>query len=389
MKHITLMTIPLLAASMWVNVHATDATKPPSAKAATALTPAKADAPGAQKEKKVLMGYYPNWSHYAGYTADKIPFKYMTHLLYAFYITDNSGNLANSDPNDADNFKDVIRLGHEAGVKILLSIGGAGQSEGFKAVASSSSARANFIKNALKLCDQFGLDGIDIDWEFPTEGEGDAQLKLHQEIRAAFDKQPRKILFTAAVPATNWFGQWSKDETFKQLDFLNCMTYDYMGTWEKTVIPNSGMDQSKATLDYYDSRGIPHSKLVLGAAFYGKSFDGGTSMGSAFQGKGSGNDGLLDWKDLLAQFEAVPYKIRWDEKTQSEYAVGNEEIIVFNGIPSTRARGEYVRNSDYAGVMLWDLLGDVQDPKKSLLVALYRGLRGTNKSGMALPSSTP
>lgn len=382
MKYSALKSIPWFAAALWVNVHATDAAKTAAQKAA----PAPMKSASQAQEKKFLMGYYPNWSHYNGYTADKIPFEYMTHLLYAFYLTDPAGNLTNSDPLDAENFKDVIRLGHAKGVKIILSIGGAGQSDGFKAVAASAGARANFIKNALKLCDQYQLDGIDLDWEFPAEGDGENQVKLHQEIRAAFDKQPRKILFTAAVAATNWFGQWSKDEAFKALDYLNCMTYDYMGTWEKAVIPNSGMDLSKGTLDYYEQRGIPRSKLVLGAAFYGKSFDGGTDMGSPFQGKGSGNDGLWDWKDLLAQFEAVPYKIRWDEKTQSEYAVGNDEIIVFNGIPSTRARGEFIRNSDYAGVMLWDLLQDTPDPKKSLLVALYRGLHGTNHSPLSAPS---
>jgi chitinase len=167
------------------------------------------------------------------------------------------------------------------------------------------------------------------------------------------------------------------------------MTYDYMGTWEKAVIPNSGMDQSKATLEYFEKRGIPKSRLVLGAAFYGKSFDGGTGMGSSFAGMGSGNNGIWVWKDLLKQFDATEYKIYWDEKTQSEYALGNDEIIVFNGIPSQRIRGEYIRNSEYAGVMLWDLSCDVLDRDKSLLVSLYRGLRGSDKGPMKTPPSGP
>jgi chitinase len=359
----------MLATAFLGNIHATEA------KASKAIA----------KEKKFLMGYYPNWSHYSGFTADKVPYDYLTHILYAFYITDNSGNLTNSDPLDGANLKELIRLGHEKDVKILLSIGGASQSEGFKAVVASPSTRANFIKNCLKLADEFKFDGIDLDWEFPAEGDADNQLKLHREMRAALDKQPRKILFTAAVAATDWFGKWSHDETFHLLDYLNVMSYDYMGTWEKLVIPNSGMDLSKESMAYYEKRGIPRNKLVMGAAFYGKSFDGGTGMGSAFEGKGSGNDGIWQWKDLLIQLKAAPYKVAWDEKTQSEYAIGNEEIIVFNGIPSQRVRGEYVRNSDYAGVMLWDLNGDVPDIRKSLLVSLYRGLRGTNREALKVP----
>ncbi len=349
----------------------------------------QAQAVPAETENKFLMGYYPNWSHYSGFTADKIPYDYLTHILYAFYITDNGGNISNSDPLDGENFKKLVKNAHAKGVKVLLSIGGASQSEGFKAMSASSGSRANFIKNCIKVAEDLKLDGIDLDWEYPAEGDGDNQEKLHREMRAALDKLPRKILLTAAVPASDWWARHSTDEAFKLLDYLNVMTYDYMGTWEKYVIPNSGFDMSTATLEYYEERGIPRSKLLLGAAFYGKSFDGATGMGSTYTGKGSGHDGIWLWKDLLKQFEAVPYNIMWDEKTKSEFALGNDEIIVFNGLPSQRVWGEYVRNSEYAGVMFWDMLCDVEYKSKSLLVSLFRGLRGINRDSMVTPPPGP
>jgi chitinase len=374
MKSKLMMIATALAASLLVEVHAAEP---------------KAPKASASEGKKVLMGYYPNWSHYNGFTAEKIPFDYLTHLLYAFYITDNSGNLSNSDPLDAPNFKEVIRLGHEKGVKILVSIGGASQSASFPLVAASAANRANFIKNCIKLAEETNLDGIDIDWEYPLEGDGENQLKLHREMRAALDKLPRKVLFTAAVPPTDWWAHWSQDESFRLLDYVNVMTYDFMGTWEKNVIPNCSMNQTKTALEYFEKRGVPRSKLVPGAAFYGKSFDAAKGMGDVHEGKGSGNDGIWMWKDLLVQLQSAPYKVGWDEKTQSEYAIGNEETIVFNGIPSQRVLGEFVRGSDYPGVMLWDLNGDVPDTKRSLLVALYRGLRGTNRGSMQVPQAAP
>ena len=341
-------------------------------------------------EKKPLMGYYPNWSHYSGYTADKIPFDYLTHILYAFYITDGAGNLSNSDALDADNFKNLIRLAHAKGVKVLVSIGGASQSEGFKSMAARKNSRTNFVDNCLKLANDMALDGIDLDWEYPdTTIHGENQLLLHRQMRAALHKLPRKVLFTAAVPGSAYWAKWSKDEAFQLLDYLNVMTYDYMGTWEKAVIPNSGMDLSTQALEYFVSRGIPKQKLVIGAAFYGKSFDGGTGMGSAYTGLGSGENGNWPWKDLLKQLETAPYTISWDEKTQSEFAIGNDEIIVFNGLPSQVVRGKFIKDTDYAGVMLWDLLSDDRDPKKSLLVALYRGLRGTSSATLVTPPAGP
>lgn len=374
MKSKFMMTASMLMAALCVDIHATE-TKAPKA---------------AAEGKKILMGYYPNWSHYNGFTADKIPFEYLTHLLYAFYVPDNAGNLVNSDLPDAENFKEVIRIGHEKGVKILVSIGGASQSATFPVIAASASARANFVKNCVKLADDFKLDGIDIDWEYPLENDGENQLKLHREMRAALDKLPRKVLFTAAVPPTDYWAHWSQDESFRLLDYVNIMTYDFMGTWEKNVIPNCSMDQTKGALEYFEKkRGVPRAKLVAGSAFYGKAFDAATGMGSAHEGKGSGNDGIWQWKDLLVQLKSSPYQVHWDEKTQSEYAVGNEETIVFNGIPSQRVLGDFVRTSDYPGVMLWDLNGDVPDTKQSLLVALYRGLRGTNHGALTVPPAAP
>ena len=366
-----------LAAALCLSAHAAESKGPKeAAKAAT--------------ERKMLMGYYPNWSHYNGFTAEKIQYEYLTHILYAFYIPDNAGNLSNSDALDAENFKNLIKLSHEKGVKVLVSIGGASQSQNFPILAAAPGTRANFIKNCIKLADDFNIDGIDLDWEYPLENDGANQLKLHREMRAALDAHPRKILFTAAVPPVDYWAHWSEDESFRLLDYVNIMTYDFMGTWEKNVVPNCSMDQTKASLKYFEEkRGVPRSKLVAGSAFYGKSFDAATGMRQPHEGKGSGNDGIWQWKDLLGQFKAVPYKIHWDEQTQSEYALGNEEIIVFNGLPSQRVLGDFVRTSDYPGVMLWDLNGDVPETKKSLLVALYRGLRGTNKNALQTPPPGP
>jgi GH18 family chitinase len=371
MKSKMIMAAAAVAAALFGNIHATEA---------------KAPAEG----KKMLMGYYPNWGQYSGFKADKIPFQYLTHLLYAFYVPDPGGNLANSDPTDEANLRNVIKIGHDKGVKILVSIGGASQSQNFPILAASASARTNFVKSCVKLATDLNLDGIDIDWEYPLENDGDNQLKLLRELKEALGKMPRKVLLTAAVPPTDYWAHWSKDESFQILDYVNIMTYDFMGTWEKNVIPNCSMDQTKQALEYFEKkRGVPRSRLVPGAAFYGKSFDGATGMGSTHNGKGSGNDGTWQWKDLLGQLQAAPYKVHWDPKTESEYAVGNEETIVFNGIPSQRVLGEYVRNSDLPGVMLWDLNGDVPETQKSLLVALFRGLRGTNHGPLVTPPTAP
>ena len=58
---------------------------------------------------------------------------------------------------------------------------------------TSSSKRAAFVKSAVQMVEDYGLDGVDIDYEFPettTQGEGLASLVT--ELRTAFDALQKK-----------------------------------------------------------------------------------------------------------------------------------------------------------------------------------------------------
>ncbi len=335
--------------------------------------------------KKYIMGYYPNWGQYSGFKAENIRYEMYTHIMYSFYKTNPNGDLFNADETDQDNFVKMIKLAKENNVKLIVSIGGADQSEGFAELSKTADRRKFFIDNMLGMVKEFDVDGFDIDWEYPvtplnpgtTRDDKEGHRLLFIETRAAFDAHlaatGKKIEFSAALPATDWWARHITDESLHQLDHLMLMTYDYMGTWEKSILPNSGIPRSLATMKYYEDRGLPKDKLIMGYAFYGKSFNGGTKLGGDYDGKGSGLDGIQLWNKLLKQLKTTKYEVTYDEETGSEIAVGNGEIIVFNGIPSTVAKTKYMReHPEYPGIMFWDMLSDFGVPAKhSLLVAMY------------------
>lgn len=338
-------------------------------------------------EDRMLLGRYPNWARYAGFPAEQVPFQYLTHLLYASFASDAGGVVLNSDPLDQGNFLVLARLSKEKGVKLSLSIDAAGAGTPFDVMAGKPGARDRFIRNCLALADRHGLDGIDLAWDFRAAGDGDRRLMLLREMRAAVDKHPRKLLLTSQVSASDrWAGRLA-DEFFTLPDFLVVTVSDYEGSRDRLAAPVGGIEESRAALRYFEKRGVPPARLVLESPFFGRSFDGASGLGSRYFGKGSGNGGAWRWKDLLEHLRKAEFRISWDAASKSEVAVGDRETIVFNGIPSQRARGELIRSGEWAGVAALDLPSDTLEEGKSLLVALFRGLGGPR--GAAKPPLGP
>jgi GH18 family chitinase len=53
------------------------------------------------------------------------------------------------------------------GTKIMVAIGGWGNTDGFSEAAKSDQSRELFARNVQKMIDVTGADGVDIDWEYP------------------------------------------------------------------------------------------------------------------------------------------------------------------------------------------------------------------------------
>ena len=375
-----------------------------------------------QEKKQMLAAYYPNWGQYSGFKAEDIPYHLVTHILYAFYKTNPNGDLFNSDPTDEANLRALIDSCRANNVTIFLSIGGADQSDGFSELARKPETRKNFVDNMIKLAESHGFDGFDIDWEYPHEAPGadpektfpgapgvdpvygndDADTRWAElfflDLRKGLDEYNKRtgkhVLLTAAVPGSDYWARWTTDASYKALDLLMVMSYDFMGTWEKRVKCNASTKQGWEIVKYYESRGIPKERLVQGLAFYGKSFnerkDPRTGkalplqLGGEFDGTGSGSGGTHYWSKLLDQLKIAKYEVTFDEDLGCEYAVGNQEIIVFNGTKSMQHTVRSVReraDEGYPGVMYWDMLGDAGVPDSlSLLIAVHNELYQTHAS---------
>ncbi|MGE8227645.1 MAG: glycosyl hydrolase family 18 protein, partial [Stenotrophomonas sp.] len=66
----------------------------------------------------------------------------------------------------------VAKRADNPSLQIVLSIGGWGAGN-FSEAAATAPARARFIDSSVALMHQFKLDGLDVDWEYPTLGDAD------------------------------------------------------------------------------------------------------------------------------------------------------------------------------------------------------------------------
>ncbi|KAI1764673.1 glycoside hydrolase family 18 protein [Hypoxylon sp. FL1150] len=182
---------------------------------------------------------------------------------------------------------DEARSKFSPGTKILVAIGGWGDSAGFDTGAYSDESRATFARNVAAMVDDTGADGVDIDWEYPG-GNGEDWKKIPNEARAwqiaAFPKfladirsalGPDKIM-SAAVPGLPHdmiaFTSETVPHIMESLDFLNIMTYDLMNRRDNVTKHHTGVQASLTALHAYMNNGATPDKVNMGFAFYAKYF---------------------------------------------------------------------------------------------------------------------
>ncbi|KAI9683776.1 MAG: hypothetical protein M1822_005966 [Bathelium mastoideum] len=180
-----------------------------------------------------------------------------------------------------------VRMKFPQDTKVIVSIGGWGDSEGWPDAAADDTSRKQFAQNVATMVDDTGADGVDIDWEYPG-GNGEdykrnpndervweieAYPKLLAEIRAALGAN--KIM-SAAVPGLRRdmlaFTSQTMPQIMESLDFLNVMTFDLMNRRDNVTRHHTGIKASIDSVDAYLDMGIPSAKINLGFAFYVKWF---------------------------------------------------------------------------------------------------------------------
>jgi chitinase len=334
-----------------------------------------------------VVAYFPIWLRNSGYTERDVDFTIVSHIAHFSVVPRTDGSIEIPDwgpfPDPA-----LLNRAHASGAKVSLVVGGdhAEATRGFAGLAASSATRATFVRNLMKLVDGNGYDGVDIDWEFPQSAADRANLTaLVSDLRAALG--PNRTLSMAAPPA-DWNGQWlDLDALVPNLDWVGVMTYDLSGpSWSENAghnaplypshIGNTAHAGSTFTVDssraYYESRGVPPSKLLIGLPFFGERFDGAGNIGQPLRNT-SGT--ALDYREI-AGMAGHGWEQRRDPAAEVPYLVSTSGtgVISYDDAASIEAKCSYTVSQGLGGVIVWHLGKDGAGVDQPLLQAA-RGCR--------------
>ena len=218
---------------------------------------------------KRIVGYVTSW----GKTLPDP--KLLTNINYAFgHVTDSFDGVRIDNPGRLRSVVDLKKKNKK--LQVQLSVGGWG-SGNFSEMAADPEKRKAFAKDCKRVVDEYGLDGIDIDWEYPgSSAAGISSSKadianynlLMKDLREVLGP---KALLTLASPATVGFYEFKPMMPY--VDFINVMAYDLnRPPYHHSSLfrsPLSGDMTADEGIRAHISGGVPAEKLVLGVPFYG------------------------------------------------------------------------------------------------------------------------
>lgn len=265
-------------------------------------------------------------------------------------------------------------------LKVLLMIGGWGdKADGFSMMARDARKRTLFCQSCKEHIDNYGLDGIDIDWEYPTAGP--SENGRHPDDTRNFNlvlKELRETIgntkiISYASSASADYVDWKTAMLY--MDYVNVMTYD-MGDppyhnaplyYSAAITRKRSVDQS---ITQHFAAGVPLNRQVMGVPFYGHGTDpykddvkfnemAGIFSSSKYEGKN-----IRKW-DAVAK---VPYLV--DEAGTFLLGYDDQESVTY--------KGQYVVQKNLLGAMFWEYRHD--DSQGTLRKALCKAIYGSEST---------
>lgn len=276
-------------------------------------------------------------------------------VIYAFVEINPDGTLYVPSPTY---LRQLVQLKLEKPeLQVIAAIGGWG-TDGFSDAAATPASRYNFARQARDLVNQYGLDGIDIDWEYP--GSSAAGIKSSPQDRENFTlllTALRDVLGNNAWLSVAGTGDSAYIRNSAEIaniapliNYFNLMSYDFTAgeTDENGRKHQANLYPSDLSLPGYSiddmvnnliEAGMPSEKILLGVPFYGR-------LGATI---------TKSYDELRKNYiNKNGYEVAFDKQAQVPYLVKNGKFAMsYDDALSIFLKGQYVLRNCLGGIFSW------------------------------------
>jgi chitinase len=325
---------------------------------------------------------YRNYSQ-----VDDLFFETLDVINTAFITANGQGNLSGS--SYLSNVKQYIMpRAKENGNWVIMSVA---PESSWSSIASSQQSIDTLANQIVEFINVHGFDGVDIDWETPTDSEKTRFTALMKTVYQKVKSNNPNHLVTTAITGGMWQPpRYDLINSQIYLDYINLMTYGMTSSngqyqnalYKSTTFHNTslklGASLNTASIDesvkmLKNSYGVPYSKIVVGVAFYGikqtRTYNEQTNTFDAFKNAGSVYYNHIE----NIYMTDSSYELVYDTGAGVPYIYKKDgtEFISFDNPQSILEKGNYILKNKLGGMMFWEY---GTDPTNRLLEAVKQGM---------------
>lgn len=277
-------------------------------------------------------------------------------------------------------------------LKFILSLVN-GRSNAFTSVCADQEKMNVMGRECQRLIKEQGLDGIDMDWEYPCVPSNNQDTcpedkyrftQLCKTLREHLDAiDGNHYLLTIAAGADLYYAESVEfDKLVNYLDYVNVMTYDLKCGFHSLAGHHTQLYSSTGdvfrnscaqALELFHRYGVPKEKLLLGAAFYSRKWENLADRNHGLlqiapKAGGYGPDYSILVTDYINKNGYVRY---WDDEAKAPWLFNGSTFLSYDDPESCKEKADFVNREGYGGIFYWE---HKCDSTRQLLNALYENL---------------
>lgn len=235
-------------------------------------------------------------------------------------------------------------------------------------MSHTSASRKTFADSVLRFLTFYGFDGIDIDWEYPTERGGITSDRenfsnLIKELKETLS--PWGLSVSLAVSGSTGVFQKAYDmkELCRHADFISIMGYDL----QVSDVTSHHADITNIQPIIEMVKSVDNTclqKLILGVPAYGRSYTLRDSKNNGLNdevadvgkpGEYTKEGGFLGYNEICELKRTFDIQPHYNDNGTTVYITYEDQWISYDDKKTTINKINYVKEENLGGMMLWTL----------------------------------